>query len=482
MMRKVSSCVPLANNYLYRSTIVSSTCAYRLQLSYYSAETKTDKKQQKPAKQQQAQQTTTVTKTTTPPPTKTSTPKKPVNPNLPFPHLSFSYENIHPVYEFSKTKEDRVLNLEDLVGHVSKKAYKNDKDTIKVEASGNLKEKKFSLYGIFDGHQGSFAAEYVKERLPYELVASPEFAAGNYEAAIKNAYAAVHKALLANKEYKPESPRYDFTSGTTASIALVTPTTTFFAQLGNTPILVKKTNQKEPKVLFIQRNPEDVERVRTSDILLMVNYAPVSDAKDRKGFWLETTKAGEEPQHGVSSLKTLGSLGDSLYEVPTYNAFCAAMRAFQTKLEQNKPKKVSRSRANDFSRTFKTLSEFVRSPEWKALENHVSIGKSREETSWILNGFAEGLFQIPGEIKHSSLTRSPQVTSVANSELQYAHLVSDGILIPKFDHDLRALREIDRIAARDEGKSREVMGAQYSNWFFGNFNDDISSVTIQYKK
>lgn len=43
----------------------------------------------------------------------------------------------------------------------------------------NLKEKKFSLYGVFDGHQGKFAAEYVKERLPYELVyvRSPPFLA-----------------------------------------------------------------------------------------------------------------------------------------------------------------------------------------------------------------------------------------------------------------------------------------------------------------
>lgn len=108
-------------------------------------------------------------------------------------------------------------------------------------------------------------------------------------------------------------------------------------------------------------------------------------------FWWRV----QEHEHGVSSLKTLGSLGDSLYEVPTYNAFCAAMRAFQKQLEQNKPKRIAPSLANDYSATFRALSEFVQtSPEWKALANHVSIGKSREETSWILNGLAEGLFRI----------------------------------------------------------------------------------------
>lgn len=118
---------------------------------------------------------------------------------------------------------------------------------------------------------------------------------------------------------------------------------------------------------------------------------------------------------------------------------------------------------------------------------------------------------MPAELKHSSLNRVPQVTSVANDQLHYAHIVTDGVLISKFNRDLRAMvpflnlivlykwqffapvfenkkltnliqREIDRIAARNEGKSREVMGALYSNWFFGNFSDDISSVTIQYQK
>lgn len=56
---------------------------------------------------------------------------------------------------------------------------------------------------------------------------------------------------------------------------------------------MKKGNEKEPSVLFPQPNPEDVERLRTSDMFLMVNYAPVSDAKQRKDFWLENTKAGD---------------------------------------------------------------------------------------------------------------------------------------------------------------------------------------------
>lgn len=42
----------------------------------------------------------------------------------------------------------------------------------------------------------------------------------------------MQKALLASGAYVPEQPKYDFTAGTTASIALITPTTTYLAQLG----------------------------------------------------------------------------------------------------------------------------------------------------------------------------------------------------------------------------------------------------------
>lgn len=56
---------------------------------------------------------------------------------------------------------------------------------------------------------------------------------------------------------------------------------------------MKQGKEKEPKVLFPQPNPEDVERLRTSDVFLMVNYAPVSDPKDRKEFWLDTIKVND---------------------------------------------------------------------------------------------------------------------------------------------------------------------------------------------
>lgn len=46
---------------------------------------------------------------------------------------------------------------------------------------------------------------------------------------------------------------------------------------------------------------------------------------------------------------------------------------------------------------------------------------------------------MPGEIKHGSLRREPQVAAIPNTELKYAHIVSDGVLTRKFSQDIRAM-------------------------------------------
>ena len=60
------------------------------------------------------------------------------------------------------------------------------------------------LYGVFDGHIGKFAAEYVQARLPFQLVMCTEFVEENYEAAISKAILQIHEALLICPEYYPE--------------------------------------------------------------------------------------------------------------------------------------------------------------------------------------------------------------------------------------------------------------------------------------
>lgn len=103
----------------------------------------------------------------------------------------------------------------------------------------------------------------------------------------------------------------------------------------------------------------------------------------------------QDHAHGVAGITTLGSLGDSLYEPSTYNAFVSALRAYRAVAETNSKKRISPRNANDHGSIFRGFVEFVKkSPEWKAIEKHVKVAGDRNDSSWIINGFVDGDFSI----------------------------------------------------------------------------------------
>ena len=108
----------------------------------------------------------------------------------------------------------------------------------------------FKLFAVFDGHCGAIASSFLQHRFPYELAGTPEFHSGNYSQALTVAFQRVHAALLECKSYAPEAPSNDFSSGCTASVALVTPTTTYFAMVGDSPIMVWRQKDSHPDLLF----------------------------------------------------------------------------------------------------------------------------------------------------------------------------------------------------------------------------------------
>lgn len=61
----------------------------------------------------------------------------------------------------------------------------------------------------------------------------------------------------------------------------------------DSPILVKYMGKEWPNAVFPPHTPEDLERLRASNMFLMVNLAPVSDAKDKAEFSKEITQKGD---------------------------------------------------------------------------------------------------------------------------------------------------------------------------------------------
>ncbi len=63
---------------------------------------------------------------------------------------------------------------------------------------------KIGVYGVFDGHIGKFAAEYLQFRFPFQLAICEEFLNGDYENGISKSLQQIHESLLNCSEYFPE--------------------------------------------------------------------------------------------------------------------------------------------------------------------------------------------------------------------------------------------------------------------------------------
>ncbi|TPX38397.1 hypothetical protein SeMB42_g04131 [Synchytrium endobioticum] len=189
------------------------------------------------------------------------------------------------------SKEDRVIVIEDYEAFVRDgyasydvRKYGDAKpspppaNSFKIPPSvGSNPEQtpvdKFKLFAVFDGHCGAIASSFLQYRFPYELSGTPEFHTGDYSQALTSAFQRAHTALLECKSYAPEAPNNDFSSGCTASVVLVTPTTTYFAMVGDSPIMIWKQRDIYPDLLFKEHdadNPSIFPHIVASNMFLVM--------------------------------------------------------------------------------------------------------------------------------------------------------------------------------------------------------------------
>src|SRR4051794_1189096 len=81
------------------------------------------------------------------------------------------------------------------------------------------------------GHNGKFAAQFVAATIAFELVMLPEFRDGDYSTA-------TIQRLIDCPQYTVEKGQW-LVSGACASVALITTNITYFASLGNSPVVVR---------------------------------------------------------------------------------------------------------------------------------------------------------------------------------------------------------------------------------------------------
>ena len=109
----------------------------------------------------------------------------------------------------------------------------------------------WAVFGIYDGHGGTEAAEYTKENLIKTITESPKFGStddSQVESAIREGYTKVHQVMYKEKwqNWQPKSDGQRSTSGTTASICFVRRGKLFIANVGDSRIVLARKNPLEP--------------------------------------------------------------------------------------------------------------------------------------------------------------------------------------------------------------------------------------------
>ena len=350
---------------------------------------------------------------------------------------------------------------------------------------------------VFDGHCGAFASTYLSINFPLHLYNAPSFALGDLEAALKEAYASIHVDLLMDPEYYPESPSNDFSSGSTASSVLVTPTKTYFALLGDSPILVWKRHKEGPEMVFKEMdidNPELHHYMATSGIFLVGikegagkkhTYSILTQEKVKRKAMksnmyshdFASRKRGGEHKFddlrvGMSALNVWGTLGDSIYDVQVYNTLLKELDTYRCESGIGNEGDVKYCMFRSW---------LVERESWAYLSKHLSLLPLETQMSRVFLTALKALKAPEHYLSAPGLVRVPQTACLPNKDLRLFLVASDGVIrfYDKFrkDYDEVVMRYGERNPTRcvEELKKFLVWIGDDRSVILGNYTHSLES-------
>lgn len=187
-------------------------------------------------------------------------------------------------------------------------------------------KEKVALMAIFDGHNGNIASQFASEITPFELVMLKDYQEGNYERALRNLFPSIHNSLVNSKFYKCEPDKVQ-ASGASISIALLTQDKTYFASLGNSPILicekplgsyrVKSSNEltnnnNSTRAIITNGNNYNSENSTRSNLSGLINKN-VNHNADHNADYKHASKTGDK--HGSSNTQRFRPLQEDESEL-----------------------------------------------------------------------------------------------------------------------------------------------------------------------
>jgi serine/threonine protein phosphatase PrpC len=109
------------------------------------------------------------------------------------------------------------------------------------QQNNNNNNNKFRFYAVYDGHGGSQSALFSGKLLHKILVDQSEFAAGDYEAALRNAYRVMDQQIMVQSE------KHRWNDGTTAVTVLVVEETLYIANVGDSEAVLGTSSPSPPQ-------------------------------------------------------------------------------------------------------------------------------------------------------------------------------------------------------------------------------------------
>ncbi|KAI4289097.1 MAG: hypothetical protein L6R35_001643 [Caloplaca aegaea] len=116
-------------------------------------------------------------------------------------------------------------------------------------------EKRLSFFGVYDGHGGDRVALFAGENIHKILAKQEAFKKGDYEQALKDGFLATDRAILNNPKYEEE------VSGCTASVGLISKTTIYVANAGDSRSVLGVKGRAKP-LSFDHKPQNEGEKAR----------------------------------------------------------------------------------------------------------------------------------------------------------------------------------------------------------------------------
>ncbi|KAL9606070.1 MAG: hypothetical protein Q9179_000750 [Wetmoreana sp. 5 TL-2023] len=116
-------------------------------------------------------------------------------------------------------------------------------------------DKRLSFFGVYDGHGGDRVALFAGENIHKILAKQEAFKKGDYEQALKDGFLATDRAILNNPKYEEE------VSGCTASVGLISKTTIYVANAGDSRSVLGVKGRAKP-LSFDHKPQNEGEKAR----------------------------------------------------------------------------------------------------------------------------------------------------------------------------------------------------------------------------